>query len=319
MHFFSSNKSESKYTIKYADYKDIETKDIKWGENIYNIPSNLLYEIPGHVIGIDIENCMILNKVSSLSVKIDDIAFEMAAGISTGCNRAFCVTESQIIENQIERGVLKPLLIGRDIDKYSICWDNQYIIYTTKNTNIELFPMAEAFAFPYKEKLDKRRETKKGMIPWWALNWPRYEELFTEEKIIMRQTSDSIRATYDNNAYFPLNSILTLKLMKDCGYDYKFVLGVLNSSLNNFIYQCISQEKGRAFAEVKPINVRKLFVPRLSSELQRPVISLVDSILSAKKANPLTETTTEEREIDRLVYDIYGLTEEEIAIVEGTK
>ncbi len=107
--------------------------------------------------------------------------------------------------------------------------------------------------------------------------------------------------------------------MKDCGYDYKFVLGVLNSSLNNFIYQCISQEKGRAFAEVKPINVRKLFVPKLSSELQRPIITLVDSILSAKKANPLTDTTTEEREIDRLVYDIYGLTEAEINIIEGTK
>ena len=317
--FLSSNKTESKYVIKYADYKEIETKDIKWGEKIYNIPSNLLNEIPGHVIGVDIENSMILNKVSSLSVKIDDIAFEMAAGISTGCNKAFCVTESQIIEKQIEKGVLKPLLIGRDIDKYSICWDNQYIIYTTKNTNIELFPMAKAFAFPYKEKLDKRRETKKGMIPWWALNWPRYEELFTEEKIIMRQTSDTIRATYDDNAYFPLNSILTLKLMKDCGYDYKFVLGVLNCSLNNFIYQCISQEKGRAFAEVKPINVRKLYVPKLSYELQEPIINLVDSILTSKKANPLADTTVEEREIDRLVYDIYGLNETEIKIVEGTK
>ena len=315
--FFGSNKTESNYAIKYADYKEIENKEIKWGENLNKIPSKLLNEIPGHVIGVDIENGRVLNKVSLLSVKIDDIAFEMAAGISTGCNKAFCVTESQIMDNKIEKGILKPLLIGRDIDKYSICWDNQYIIYTTKNTNIELFPMAEAFVLPYKEKLDKRRETKKGMIPWWALNWPRYEELFTEEKIIMRQTSDSIRATYDDNAYFPLNSILTLKLVKDCDYDYKFVLGVLNSSLDNYIYQCISQEKGRAFAEVKPINVRKLYVPKVSSESQQPIITLVDRILAAKKANPLADTTAEEREIDRLVYDLYGLTEDEIAIVEG--
>ena len=314
-----SNKTESNYVIKYADYKEIENKEIRWGKNLNEIPSKLLNEIPGHVIGVDIENGMILNKVSSRSVKIDDIAFEMAAGISTGCNKAFCVTESQIIDNKIEREILKPLLIGRDIDRYSICWDNQYIIYTTKNTNIELFSMAEAFALPYKEKLDKRRETKKGMIPWWALNWPRYEELFTEEKIIMRQTSDSIRATYDDNAYFPLNSILTLKLVKDCGYDYKFVLGVLNSSLDNYIYQCISQEKGRAFAEVKPINVRKLYIPKVSSESQQAIINLVNRILAAKKANPLADTTAEEREIDRIVYDLYGLTPDEIAIVEGTK
>ena len=101
-------------------------------------------------------------------------------------------------------------------------------------------------------------------------------------------------------------------------YDYKFVLGVLNCSLNNFIYQCISQEKGRAFAEVKPINVRKLYVPKLAYELQEPIINLVDSILTSKKANPLADTTVEEREIDRLVYDIYGLNETEIKIVEGT-
>ena len=45
---------------------------------------------------------------------------------------------------------------------------------------------------------------------------------------------------------------------------------------------------------------------------------IFDRILAAKKANPLADTTAEEREIDRLVYDLYGLTEDEIAIVEGT-
>lgn len=46
--------------------------------------------------------------------------------------------------------------------------------------------------------------------------------------------------------------------------------------------------------------------------------TLVNRLLAAKKAAPLTDTTAEEREIDRLVYDLYGLTEDEIAIVEGT-
>lgn len=44
----------------------------------------------------------------------------------------------------------------------------------------------------------------------------------------------------------------------------------------------------------------------------------VDRILAAKKANPLADTIAEEQEIDRLVYDLYGLTEDEIKIVEGT-
>lgn len=46
--------------------------------------------------------------------------------------------------------------------------------------------------------------------------------------------------------------------------------------------------------------------------------TLVDHIFAVKKANPLADTTAEENEIDRLVYRLYGLTEDEIAIVEGT-
>ena len=257
-----------------------------------------------------------MNKIKSSSIKIDDIAYEMAAGISTGCNHAFCLDQIQIIENSIEQEILRPLIIGRDIDKYSIEWKNKFIIYTTKQTNIRKYPNAQKFALPYKDKLDKRRETKKGMIPWWALNWPRYEELFIGEKIIMRQTSDSIQATYDTDNYYPLNSILTLRLNKDCGYSYKFVLGILNCKLTNWVYQNISQERGRAFAEVKPINVRKLYVPQISKKDQTVFEAIVDKILIAKRGTPSVDTSELESDIDRLVYQFYGLTEDEIHIIE---
>jgi type II restriction/modification system DNA methylase subunit YeeA len=55
-----------------------------------------------------------------------------------------------------------------------------------------------------------------------------------------------------------------------------------------------------------------------ATESQRiKITSLVDQILTAKKANPNANTSALEGEIDRLVYQLYGLTEEEIAIVEG--
>jgi hypothetical protein len=52
-------------------------------------------------------------------------------------------------------------------------------------------------------------------------------------------------------------------------------------------------------------------------ECQRPIVDIVDRILAAKAADPAADTTALEREIDRIVYELYGLTEEEIAIVEG--
>ena len=313
---FVSKQQCLNYNIEYADYKEMDNSKIVWGDNIVVINNGVLNNVPGHIIGVEGKDSSLINKVKKLSVRIDDIALEMAAGISTGCNKAFCIDKTQVLDYSIETSILRPLLIGKDIDRYLIQWNSRYIIYTTKETDERTIPKAIDFAYPYKGKLLKRRETKKGMIPWWALNWPRYEELFRGEKIIMRQTSDSIQATYDNNDYYPLNSILTLRLKDGCGYTYKYVLGILNCRLTNYLYQSISQEKGRAFAEVKPINVRKLFIPQISIEAQSDIVELVDRILSAKVSNSSADTSSLESEIDRLVYHLYGLTYDEILIID---
>ena len=59
--------------------------------------------------------------------------------------------------------------------------------------------------------------------------------------------------------------------------------------------------------------------PKISPAEQRPFIKLVDRILTAKAADPKADTTEQEAEIDREVYELYHLTSEEIAIVEKQK
>ena len=59
-------------------------------------------------------------------------------------------------------------------------------------------------------------------------------------------------------------------------------------------------------------------IATVDKNAQSSIITIVDRVLSAKKTNPLADTTAEEREIDRLVYNLYGLTEEEIAVIEET-
>lgn len=63
--------------------------------------------------------------------------------------------------------------------------------------------------------------------------------------------------------------------------------------------------------------VGKIPVPRISHRDQRPVIDLVDQILAAKQKDPNADTAVLERQIDQMVYKLYGLTPEEIEIVEG--
>ena len=69
---------------------------------------------------------------------------------------------------------------------------------------------------------------------------------------------------------------------------------------------------------LKHDTISKLPFPSARGDQQQPVIALVDRILVAKKANPSADTSSLEAEIDQLVYQLYGLTQEEIAIVEAS-
>ena len=92
--------------------------------------------------------------------------------------------------------------------------------------------------------------------------------------------------------------------------DIEFVLGVLNSSINNFIYRNLTQEKGRAFAEVKPKNVRKLYIPNMEDndihEVENCVRELLENTDVEKNLNTINDK----------LYEFYRLNKEEIELIE---
>jgi hypothetical protein len=99
----------------------------------------------------------------------------------------------------------------------------------------------------------------------------------------MRQTSDRIRATFDKEAYYVIDSILVFKKKVDCVFNYKFILAILNSTVNDFLYNKFSQEGGRTFAQVKPKNVRKLYIPKTKSTNQEYIDVIVDYLSEVSK------------------------------------
>src|SRR5206468_2764795 len=100
-------------------------------------------------------------------------------------------------------------------------------------------------------------------------------------------------------------------------YSLKYILGVLNSTLGGFMYQLLICEEGKVFAQVKLTFLRRLPIKRASKTQQAGIVALVDHVLQAKRHSPEANTAAMERDIDRLVYDLYVLSEEEIATVEG--
>ena len=138
---------------------------------------------------------------------------------------------------------------------------------------------------------------------------------FFEEKIILRQTSDSLIGNLDLTKSLNLNNVYNIGQINQY-YDIKYILGLLNSRLMNYLYQNISQEKGRLFAEVKKVYLEKLPIINADASQQKIISLLVDKILHAKEFGDDESMQDIEKEIDQLVYQLYGLTEEEIKIVE---
>ena len=154
------------------------------------------------------------------------------------------------------------------------------------------------------------------------------------EKIVTRQTAAGIIATFDTNKFFSTNSVHTTRVLAEkSDLNTKFILGVLNSSLLDFFFRLSFKDKDGAFPQVKVNKLRT--VPCFSPNLNQPteklrhdkLVQLVDKMLDltsemqaakseTKKATLQNAITATDHEIDRLVYEMYGLTEDEIKLVE---
>jgi hypothetical protein len=316
--FEFSKQNMPEYSFGYLDLRNSEKKEIVL-DGFELIKKSEILKVPSLIFGVNTKAIDTIEKVKEKSYLIDEIALEVASGISTGGDKIFRVDEKTINEYNLETDILHDVLVGREINRYEINATNHELIYTVKSVKIDELPNIKNYLVPFTEKLSNKRETKNGILPWWCLHWARYKELFTEPKILLRQTADSVIATFDADGFFVLNSILVFKIDKKYAIDYKFALAVLNSKLTNFVYKNLTQEEGRGFAEVKPKNIRKLFIPKLCEIDQKPFIDLADQILTLKKENPHANTSELEAAIDELVYKLYDLSDEEIKIVEGER
>ena len=97
-------------------------------------------------------------------------------------------------------------------------------------------------------------------------------------------------------------------------FSVKFLLGVMNSTFAKGFLRANRRGNPRPY----PDDWKMLPIPDVSAELQAPIVELVDRILKAKAADPDADVTVLEWEINDLVYELYGLTEDEIDEIEGS-
>jgi len=137
---------------------------------------------------------------------------------------------------------------------------------------------------------------------------------FSGERVLIRETGSELTSIYIDFELNSNRSLYSIKL-KDSSFDYKFILACLNSKVLQFYYQTKFKSETNLFPKIRIGQVKELPIPKADKNKQQQISELIDEILFSKKSD--TNTSELEAQIDQLVYELYGLTQEEIDIIEG--
>ena len=143
---------------------------------------------------------------------------------------------------------------------------------------------------------------------------PRKPEIFEQPKILIREAGSKITATYDDGNYYIMSSLYNAILINK-EYDLKYVLGILNSSLMQFVMRKLTFEKTEgAFTKAKIYHYYNL--PIKITNQQNKVVTVVDKILRSREKNPTYNISDLEIKLDKIVYHLYSLTYDEVLIID---
>lgn len=282
-------------------------------------------------------------KMESVGAPLKDWDIQINYGIKTGANEAFIIpTEKreEILnacktqERKRTEALIKPILRGKDIKRYSYEWADLWVIFipwhfpnTNNPKNMEEneqdfsihYPIIYSHLLSHKDKLLKRNKDETGKrYEWyclqrWAANY--YQE-FEKEKIvypcIMAKEPCFV---YEEKGFYapaPANIITGDKI------EIKYITALLNSQCIYFAMRKFYMGGGIE-GELKTNNLEKIPIPKITpqnQELADKITDCAQAILEAKEKDPKANTQELEKEIDALVYQLYNLTDEEIKTIE---
>ncbi|GAA9498211.1 class I SAM-dependent DNA methyltransferase [Helicobacter pylori] len=279
------------------------------------------------------------DKMESVGTPLKDWDIQIYRGILTGANEAFIIpTEKReeilnACKTQEERkrteALIKPILRGKDIKRYSYEWAEEWVINThngyTSNLKFKIPPIDIEKYPALKSHLDSHWNTiatrsDQGDTPYHLRNCA-YLEDFEKEKIVYGEIVQEPRFYLDNGecqlGYFYAEAtsfILT-------GEHLRYLLGMLHSKLITFAFKTFyaGGGLGESGYRYKKAFIERLPIPKITPENQKLACKITDcteAILEAKEKDPKANTQELEKEIDALVYQLYNLTDEEIKIIE---
>ncbi|MGL2524017.1 DUF7149 domain-containing protein [Helicobacter pylori] len=318
-------------------------------DDLKNTPSLLMKQNALSTESFIFANTTLLDlrdKIESVGTPLKDWNIQIYRGILTGCNEAFIIpTEKrdEILKNcddaqKDERGMserertielIKPILRGKDIKKYSYEWAHLWVINTHNGytsapkskippIDIEKYPAIKTHLDAHWDTIATRCD--QGDTPYHLRNCA-YLEDFEKEKIVYGEIVQEPRFYLDNGEcelggfYAEATSFILT------GEHLRYLLGMLHSKLITFAFKTFyaGGGLGESGYRYKKAFIERLPIPQITEknqELAQKITDCAEQILQAKEKDPKANTQRLEKEIDALVYQLYNLTDEEIKIIE---
>lgn len=278
---------------------------------------------PAHVLSLR-------DKLVDNGNKVKDIDLEINSGIKTGYNKAFVIdrkTRDMLISEDISsEDIIKPFLRGRDIKPNKIDFKGTYLLYIPWDFKINEYPAIKKYLNEHRQKLSQRGEVKKGRYKWYSLSRyaSNYVDNFDKEKLIYPNMAPSLFVAFDDKGFYTNQKCF---IITSDTINLKFIYSLFSSKVLNFVFKLMGSPLGTGGYDINKYFVEELPIV-FNDKLEERIIELTDksielnnslndeSVPPNQKIVLQQQLNVVDNEIEQLIYQLYDLTDDDIAIIE---
>lgn len=310
-------KKEKKQTEKSIRYTEVPSLEYPYPD-VLTLIKQVGESLPNKALAgknwmlTDAETAKRIKKIEETGILLGEyIEGRMYRGVLTGCNRVFVIDDKKreelIANDPNSEEIIKPIVTGKDISKWSLNFRDQWVIFTRRGIDIEKYPAIKSYLNTYRDQLEpkpkdwgnKKWEGRKtGSYKWYEIqDNVAYYHLFENNKIVFPDIAKNPRFAFDNQGLYPEATAFLIP------EDNLYLLAVLNSSMSLDFFREISAEVRGGYLRFKRQYVEKIPIPPATEEEKSAISQLAQNCIDAKGIN----CEKWEQEIDEMVAGLYGL------------
>jgi adenine-specific DNA-methyltransferase len=347
--WFSKQQNEGFYFQKFpykSDFQSLMLKNEDYGLMTYEMikKASELYGSNQWIMFNDSKGFDLFKKMYSESKTFNDSFEGIYQGLATSKDDLYileeCSFENELLTAtvqiskriyQLETDLFKPFLMGKDVQRYANLSTNKYVFfpYLVEQNQVrivsiseikEKYPLTYIYLVDHEKQFKARESGKAGkMEHWHTYIYPKNLNKFEQPKLSsMEICSNHPNVTYNLDNFYHTTKVYSWVKKETTKESYEYLLAIANSKLLWWFLKLTGDTLQGDARTFKTNYLNPFPIPsQVSAEREAQIKHKVEQILAAKKADPNTDTTQLESEIDAMVYKLYNLTPEEIAIVEG--